>query len=122
MCLFLISVARSFPLNLLTSQNRKLVTSIQRAIQYRKPMVNIMLYLQISDNWSVVWSTDNIPAMDNATGSGHSTRRARGRRRLRQGSLALGSFLALHCRVAASAITDGFCELHNGLLIMKLIG
>ncbi|XP_037300210.1 uncharacterized protein LOC115445141 isoform X3 [Manduca sexta] len=57
--------------------------------------------------WSVVWSTTQIPGMDNATG-GRPQRRVVGRRRLRLGSLALGTLLAMHCRVTASALTGGF--------------
>ncbi|CAH4033637.1 unnamed protein product [Pieris brassicae] len=44
--------------------------------------------------------------MDNAAGTGsHGTA---GRHRLRYGSLVLGAFLTMHCRVAASALTGGF--------------
>ncbi|XP_026764680.2 uncharacterized protein LOC113523016 [Galleria mellonella] len=57
--------------------------------------------------WSTVWSTNNVPGMDNAAGSGPS-RRVTGRRRLRTGTLALGAFLTMHCRVTASALTGGF--------------
>ncbi|XP_059049315.1 uncharacterized protein LOC131844439 [Achroia grisella] len=57
--------------------------------------------------WSMVWSTNNIPGMDNATGGG-SHRRVAGRLKLRTGTLALGAFLTMHCRVTASALTGGF--------------
>ncbi|XP_037300209.1 uncharacterized protein LOC115445141 isoform X2 [Manduca sexta] len=60
-----------------------------------------------ASQWSVVWSTTQIPGMDNATG-GRPQRRVVGRRRLRLGSLALGTLLAMHCRVTASALTGGF--------------
>ncbi|CAK1548459.1 unnamed protein product [Leptosia nina] len=44
--------------------------------------------------------------MDNAAGGG--PRGPAGRHRLRYGSLALGAFLTMHCRVTASALTGGF--------------
>ncbi|XP_045510368.1 uncharacterized protein LOC123705567 [Colias croceus] len=56
---------------------------------------------------SVVVSTSHIPGMDNAAGSGARHGPA-GRSKLRYGSLALGAFLTMHCRVAASALTGGF--------------
>ncbi|KAM3966724.1 uncharacterized protein ACR2FA_012268 [Aphomia sociella] len=57
--------------------------------------------------WSEVWSTANIPGMDNAAGA-NPNRRTSGRRRLRIGTLALGAFLTMHCRITASALTGGF--------------
>ncbi|KAL4715270.1 hypothetical protein ACJJTC_007852 [Scirpophaga incertulas] len=66
--------------------------------------------------WSQVLSTAHVPGMDTAMGGGWSGNSARGRRRLRVGTLALGAFLAMHCRVTAFAITGGFF-----LFIMFLI-
>ncbi|KPI93417.1 hypothetical protein RR46_10677 [Papilio xuthus] len=57
--------------------------------------------------WSVVWSTAHIPGMDIAAG-GAARRPALGRRRLRVGALTLGACLAMHCRIAAAALTGGF--------------
>ncbi|XP_046967600.1 uncharacterized protein LOC124535429 isoform X1 [Vanessa cardui] len=57
--------------------------------------------------WSVVWSTSHIPGMDNASGGGVQ-KGIEGRRNLRLGSLALGAFLTMHCRLAASVLTGGF--------------
>ncbi|XP_045489267.1 uncharacterized protein LOC110996420 [Pieris rapae] len=56
--------------------------------------------------WSVVVSTSHIPGMDNAAGT--DSLGTTGRHRLRYGSLVLGAFLTMHCRVAASALTGGF--------------
>ncbi|XP_063833948.1 sodium- and chloride-dependent neutral and basic amino acid transporter B(0+)-like isoform X1 [Ostrinia nubilalis] len=57
--------------------------------------------------WSMVWSTADVPGMDTGTGGGPSARLS-GRRRLRIGTFVLGAFLTMHCRVTASAITGGF--------------
>ncbi|KPJ13670.1 hypothetical protein RR48_10854 [Papilio machaon] len=61
----------------------------------------------VQSQWSVVWSTAHIPGMDNAAG-GAARRPALGRRRLRVGALTLGACLAMHCRIAAAALTGGF--------------
>ncbi|RVE50983.1 hypothetical protein evm_004392 [Chilo suppressalis] len=58
--------------------------------------------------WSTVLSTTHVPGMDAAMGGDGSSRRTRGRRRLRAGTFALGSLLAMHCRITASAISGGF--------------
>ncbi|CAG9575927.1 unnamed protein product [Danaus chrysippus] len=58
--------------------------------------------------WSEVWSTTHIPGMDNASG-GDGLSGIQGRKKLRFGALILGSFLTMHCRVTASALTGGVC-------------
>ncbi|XP_045760596.1 uncharacterized protein LOC123864299 isoform X1 [Maniola jurtina] len=60
---------------------------------------------EAQSQWSEVWSTTHIPTLDNASGGVGG---AKGRRKLRLGSLALGAFLTMHCRVSASALTGGF--------------
>ncbi|XP_063545782.1 uncharacterized protein LOC134753773 [Cydia strobilella] len=55
--------------------------------------------------WSVEWSTSNVPGMDMAAGT--APRRDRGRRRLRLSALALSSCLTMHCRVVGPALTTG---------------
>ncbi|CAH1643385.1 unnamed protein product [Spodoptera littoralis] len=60
----------------------------------------------LQSQWSVVWSTSHITDVDNVTN--RSTRnRLLGRRRLRLGSLALSAMMTMHCRIPASALTDG---------------
>ncbi|OWR53649.1 putative taurine transporter [Danaus plexippus plexippus] len=56
--------------------------------------------------WSEVWSTTHIPGMDNASG-GDGLSGIQGRKKLRFGALILGTFLTMHCRVTASALTGG---------------
>ncbi|XP_075983103.1 uncharacterized protein LOC142981227 isoform X2 [Anticarsia gemmatalis] len=60
---------------------------------------------ETQDQWSTVWSTSDINALDAAGRGGRL--RVIGRRRLRLGSLALGALLTMHCRVSASALTGG---------------
>ncbi|XP_052737131.1 uncharacterized protein LOC112043270 [Bicyclus anynana] len=60
----------------------------------------------VQSQWSEVWSTTHIPTLDNASGGAGGG--MKGRRKIRLGSLALGAFLTMHCRVSASALTGGF--------------
>ncbi|XP_063372933.1 uncharacterized protein LOC134660976 isoform X2 [Cydia amplana] len=77
----------------------------------RTPHRNSMDTILTFDNrdnqseWSVEWSTSNVPGMDMAAGT--APRRDRGRRRLRLSALALSSCLTMHCRVVGPALTTG---------------
>ncbi|XP_063393701.1 sodium- and chloride-dependent neutral and basic amino acid transporter B(0+)-like [Cydia fagiglandana] len=76
-------------------------------IPHRNSMDTILTF-DNRDNqseWSVEWSTSNIPGMDMAAGT--APRRDRGRRRLRLSALALSSCLTMHCRVVGPALTTG---------------
>ncbi|XP_063633774.1 sodium- and chloride-dependent neutral and basic amino acid transporter B(0+)-like [Cydia splendana] len=76
-------------------------------LPYRNSMDTILTF-DNRDNqseWSVEWSTSNVPGMDMAAGT--APRRDRGRRRLRLSALALSSCLTMHCRVVGPALTTG---------------
>ncbi|XP_049887540.1 uncharacterized protein LOC126381958 isoform X3 [Pectinophora gossypiella] len=80
------------------------------AAQTKNSVETILNFETTDDNlsdWSVVWSTNQIPGMDTATGGGSTRRRKTGRRRLRRTALTLGSMLAMHCRMGSVALTCG---------------